>query len=200
MPTKTNRKKTASRSAKQLYEIKITLLGSKPTIWRRVVVPEDIKLRDLHDVIQIAMGWTNSHLHQFQTPDNRRYGMHEPAFGLELDEEAIDENKVHLSDLVDNEGYRFVYEYDFGDGWEHGLEIVKIRAPGQDEHYPACLSGERACPPEDCGGVWGYEELLATINDPTHTEHDNMVEWLGGGFDPEAFDLDEVNDLLQEFR
>jgi hypothetical protein len=178
--------KMPKRGAQEIYQLKITLKRSKPPIWRRVQVRSEITLAQLHEVIQIAMGWTDSHLHQF-TVSGQAFGR--PDFeGLEV----RDEKKASLWRLV---GLRdsFVYEYDFGDGWEHEIVVEKVLPVEEGALYPRCLAGKRACPPEDVGGIWGYQGFLIAINDPTHPEHREMLEWAGSAFDPAAFNLADVN-------
>jgi hypothetical protein len=177
--------------------LKITLKGSKPPIWRRILVPSDIRLDRLHLVIQIAMGWFNCHLHQFSA-FGRSYGVAYDDFAADLDIE--DETKVKLRDLLQMEKDAMTYEYDFGDSWEHKITLEKVLPYDKAQALPVCIRGKRACPPEDCGGVWGYAELLKVLADPADPEHDAMLEWLGGPFDAEAFDMAAVNGVLSELR
>jgi hypothetical protein len=170
-----------------LYQFKITLLGIESPIWRRIQVQE-CTLDKLHEHIQTAMGWTNSHLHRFDIK-GKRYG--DPEL---LDDgfdgyECIDSTRMPISRIIKaGERLAFRYEYDFGDSWDH--EILFEGCPPLDPQakYPLCLEGERACPPEDCGGIGGYEEFLAAISDPKHEEHKSMVRWCGSRFSPEEFD------------
>jgi len=192
--------KKQAKPLKGVYELKITLENSDPPIWRRFAVPANVTLETLHDVIQIVMGWEECHLHQFITKDKKYYGAKYPGLGFAREDETIDERKVKLSELMPRRKARLVYEYDFGDGWRHMLEVIEIGTPEPGVRYPVCLAGERACPPEDCGGIWGYYNLLEAIIDPKHENHDDMVEWLGGPFDPEHFDLKEINRLLKSIR
>jgi hypothetical protein len=181
-----------------IYQIKVTLEYSKPPIWRRIQVPGDANLRKLHRVLQEVMGWSDYHLHRFIVGE-AYYGEPHPDyedFGFQL----RDEKRVKLAQIVPGEKFKFFYEYDFGDGWEHQLLVEKILPPEPGVHYPRCLKGKRACPPEDVGGVWGYDSFLEAIRDPDHPEHDDMLEWIGGEFDPEAFDLDEINAALKGIR
>jgi hypothetical protein len=167
-----------------LFQFKITLLGSTPAIWRRIQV-QDCTLDKLHEHIQTAMGWTNSHLHQFEI-EGKRYG--DPEL-LEDCFEFVDSTKTMVSDITQRRRrFAFKYEYDFGDGWEH--EVLFEGCPGieKGQNYPVCVEGERACPPEDVGGVWGYQDFLAAIADPKHEEHDTFLEWCGGSFFPDKFD------------
>ena len=118
----------------------------------------------------------------------------------DVDIRVFNERNVRLRDIVKRHGPRFMYEYDFGDGWEHALEVVKLGPPDTGKWYPVCLAGERACPPEDVGGVWGYGEFLEAIGNPKHEDHGAFLEWVDGEFDPDAFDIDEVNWMLREIR
>jgi hypothetical protein len=166
-----------------VYQLKVTLKRIRPPIWRRLHVPTNISLSKLHLVLQDALGWTNSHLHQFVVGE-RRIGMK----GIdEFSDDVEDERRIKLSHIA-IEKSRFIYEYDFGDGWSHEILVEKLLRAVDGVRYPTCIAGKRACPPEDCGGVGGYQRLLEIIADPKHEEHDEMIEWLGGTFDPEAFD------------
>jgi hypothetical protein len=177
------------------YQLKVALLGVKPPIWRRILVPADLSLGRLHGVLQVAMGWTDSHLHQF-IADNTFYGTPNEDFGFD---EVRDENRYRLNQLLQSEKDWVKYEYDFGDSWEHRITLEKI-LPAEDKGLlPRCIKGKRACPPEDCGGIWGYQNLLEILADPKHDEHEDMLEWLGGEFDPEEFDLDVTNAMLAQF-
>jgi len=180
--------KTAPTST--IYQMKITLRDVDPPVWRRLLIPADATLGDLNFILQAAMGWTNSHLHQF-TIDGMDYS--DPRFEVDG---AEDEFAVTLADVVPAERLRFNLLYDFGDAWDHEITVEKILPRESGERYPLCVAGERACPPEDCGGVWGYEELLEAILDPKHEEHGSMLEWFGGAFDPEAFDAAALNKRL----
>lgn len=175
----------------RVYQLKITLKDSKPPIWRRVEVPDDITLSKLHAIIQAAMGWTDSHLHMF-TVGRTSYGVPDPSY----DDDVRDERRVKLNQLFTEPKQKFSYEYDFGDSWTHMVLLEQISESVPGVRYPRCTAGKRACPPEDCGGIWGYADFLATITDPENPEHDDMIEWVGGEFDPELFDLDEVNAAL----
>ena len=191
-PSKPSASKKPKAQAKvandTLFQFKITLLESNPAIWRRIQV-KNCTLDKLHEHIQTAMGWTNSHLHQFEIK-GKRYGDPELLDDGFEDFECVDSTKTNLSDILPKNGKRFAfkYEYDFGDGWEH--EVLFEGRPPVDPKakYPLCLEGERACPPEDCGGVWGYQDFLTAIADPKHEEHESMLEWIGRRFDPEEFD------------
>jgi len=179
-------------AASPVYQLKVTLQHTKPPIWRRIQVRASITLPRLHNTIQVAMGWTDSHLHQFII-DGVEYGLPIPDFAGDM----RSEQRIKLEQVVTTEKDRFVYEYDFGDSWTHILLLEKILPPDPKLHYPRCLAGKRACPPEDVGGAWGYAEFLEAIGKSDHPEHDDMLAWCGGAFDPEAFSLDEVNQALK---
>ncbi|NOZ05978.1 MAG: plasmid pRiA4b ORF-3 family protein [Chloroflexi bacterium] len=184
-----------SPSKNKVYQIKVTLRGSKPPIWRRLLVPGETSLYDLHKIIQIAMGWTNSHLHQFVI-DGEYYSI--PSnYGWEP---TMDEREYRLADVALAEKRRFIYEYDFGDSWEHQIIVEKILPADPNTQYPRCLKGKRACPPEDVGGVWGFAGFLEALRDPTHEEHEMYREWWGEKFDSENFNLEGVNEMLQNIN
>jgi hypothetical protein len=176
-----------------IAQLKITLLDTEPPVWRRLLVPATIRLDRLDRVIQAAMGWTNSHLHMF-IHSSGRYGVPDLDFPLH------DERRATLRDLAAREGEVIRYEYDFGDGWEHEIVVEQLLAAKPGGRYPICLAGARACPPEDCGGVHGYAELLDTLADPTHSEHQHLLEWLGiekgTDVDPAHFDSTDANRRL----
>ena len=179
-------------SADSIYQLKITLRDIKPPIWRRVQVKSNITLAQLHDVIQATMGWEDYHLHQYEK-DGIYYGLPEQNYDYEI----LNEKRFKLNSILTSENEKLDYEYDFGDSWQHTIELEKILAPEPNEKYPVCLAGKRACPPEDCGGIWGYEDLIEALRDPDHPEHEDMLEWAGEDFDPEYFEVDEVNEQLK---
>ena len=174
-----------------LLQFKITLKRIRPPVWRRFLVPEGISLSDLHDVIQEVMGWWNSHLHQFLCK-RKRYGVPDPDWDSG---KIIDDGTISIKDLGLSVKDKILYEYDFGDGWEHELLLEKI-LPKEERMVPVCLKGARACPPEDCGGPWGYENLLEVLKNPEDEEYTSWKEWLPEDFDPEHFDLDGINSRL----
>jgi hypothetical protein len=180
-----------------IYQIKVTLDGSRPPVWRRIQVSGNTTLLKLHHVLQVVMGWQDYHLHQFVIED---VTYADPAYDDWGDWGIEPEERYRLSQLVPGEGFRFHYEYDFGDGWGHTLLVEKIAPAEEGIHYPICLKGKRSCPPEDVGGVWGYESFLQAIGDPDHPEHDDYLAWVGGTFDPEAFDLEAVNAGLRRVK
>ena len=183
-----------NKESKSLYQMKIILTGSKPPIWRRFIVKDNIKLDELNAVLQITMGWLNYHLHQY-----RQGSLYIGIPDQELDMGITDERKVYLHDIVSNPKDSFIYEYDFGDGWEHKIVLEKI-LPLDSSESPIVIKGKGACPPEDCGGVWGYHDFLEAIQDPNHDEHESMLEWVGGEFDPDAFDMKFVNNNLRGLK
>ena len=185
------------REEQKVYQLKVTLLDIEPPIWRRILVPHNIRLDKLHSVLQVVMGWTDSHLHEF-TIDGVSYG--DPSIEMDMVEEAEDETKFRLHKVVPREEGKFHYLYDFGDSWEHEILVEKILPLGKGTRYPVCLAGKRACPPEDCGGAPGYENLLESLKDPSHPEHENMFDWLPGDFDSEKFDIEAVNRRLAGSR
>jgi hypothetical protein len=180
-----------------IYQMKLTLKGSKPPIWRRIQVPGDVTLAGLHDILQALMDWWGYHLHLFQVGDTS-YGVPHPDYTIDM----VDERKVRLNEVAD-EGSRFVYEYDFGDSWEHVLQVEKVLEPEPGQAYPVCIKGRRAAPPEDSGGIWNYNYYVEAMENPEHPGYpgdDEFLEWVGDEFDPAAFDLDEVNHALRELR
>jgi hypothetical protein len=180
----------ASKRDKNVFQLKVTLMGSKPPIWRRILVSETVTLPKLHRILQVTMGWTDSHLHSF-SKGQEFFG--EP---LEHMEYMRSEARVKLNSLLLREKDTLAYEYDFGDGWEHKIVLEKILPADGTVKLPVCVAGKLACPPEDCGGIWGYYQLLDVLADPDHPEHENMKEWLCGDLYPEHFDLAGVNALL----
>jgi hypothetical protein len=178
----------------RFYLLKIQLLDIEPAIWRRFVVPANITLDRLHDVIQIVMGWTDSHLHEF-TIGNKRYTEYP-----ESKEDGLVCGRYRLEDLIKQKGRTFSYRYDFGDSWEHELVLEDSRYVNPELRTElACLEGERACPPEDVGGVHGYFEFYNALKDPSHEEHESSVEWSGGDFDSVRFDFESVNRELMKY-
>jgi hypothetical protein len=179
-----------------IYQIKITLDRIRPPVWRRVQVAGDTTLVTLHHIIQSAMGWEDCHLHEFQI-SGRRIGpqMDDDFFGGQ----TFDETQVKLSDTASREKTKLRYTYDFGDGWDHTLIIEKIIPAETQAKYPICLKGKRACPPEDCGGPWGYAGLLEAQKHPDDPQNEELLEW-AADFDPEAFGLDAINASLQSLR
>jgi hypothetical protein len=174
-----------------VFQIKVSLAHIRPPIWRRLLVPADIPQSRLHHVIQTAMGWYDCHMHVFETPQGE-FGQPDRELGHR------DESRIRLSAVAPAVGDRISYTYDFGDDWVHHIQIEKILPRIPDTAYPRCVTGRRACPPEDCGGPWGYKEFLAAVTDPNHEQHEELTEWLGGPFDPAHFNPDEINKLLTQ--
>ncbi len=181
---------------KATYQIKIDLKDSKPKIWRRVLIPSDMKLSDFHEVIQITMGWTNSHLHQF-IKDRVYYTVKMKDDDLWDEMENVDYKRMKVSDLLKFEKEKIMYEYDYGDSWNHDIILEKILPFDKEQELPVCIKGKMNCPPEDCGGIWGYMQMLEILSRPDHKEYKDYLAWLGGEFDPEYFDLDDINEMLQ---
>jgi len=185
-------KKTLQRG----YQLKITLIDIGPPIWRRLQVAASIKLCCLHSAIQVAMGWTDSHLHQWER-GSENWGV--PQWDEFGDLNLIDERRTRVADVLQSQGDSMLYIYDFGDDWQHQVVLETIGALGDDSKKPACLGGERRCPPEDVGGVLGYEEFLEAIFDPQHENYKQYVRWAGGHFIDE-FDLQATNRKLSAMR
>ncbi len=179
------------------FQLRLSLIDSDPEIWRRVLVPEDYTLGELHVVIQIAMGWQDAHLHGFRQK-NRTFG----PTGANAFEQDKDEDAVRISDVLLKRGSKIIYEYDFGDSWEHLVELEKVIESNTNTPLPLCTEGENACPPEDVGGVWRYNSIVQALSDQNFEDEEadideELIEWLGEDFSPERFDLHEVN---QDFR
>jgi hypothetical protein len=195
-PDKQARQKV--QDGRQVYQIKVALLEIEPLIWRRFLVPPSVTLHRLHLILQDVMGWSNYHLYRFRI-GRQEYGEPDP------DNEFYELNfknsrRTKLGRVVTKKGDVFLYEYDFGDSWEHMVLVEDILEYQEDIRYPVCLVGERACPPEDCGGPDGYADLLKIIADRSHEDYQDMMTWLGGSFDPDRFDIEIVNLKLKSMR
>lgn len=210
----------------KVYQLKISIAGSVPLIWRRVVVSAHTSLGELHSVIQAVMGWENDHLHQFETPGDgettlkvrrsrrtsRRFVPTTDPLGNpfdlmmeDADEDTKDEAEAFLGEVAPKVKFHFLYIYDMGDNWEHDIVVEKILPAEPDGVYPVCVDGERNHPLEDSGGIWGYTDLLEILSDPTHEEHDERKDWLRAVFgvrrwDAEAFDLARINKGLKPLQ
>lgn len=178
------------------YQLSIKLLRIEPPIWRRIVVPETVSLAKLHTIIQRVMGWENYHIYLFEA-GREQYGEGVSEWA-EVEQRVVNAKRVMLQDLAVRKGARFLYTYDMGDGWEHEIQVEEIHE-GPPE-LVRCLEGARSCPPEDCGGPHGYEELLEIIFDPKHPEYQERREWLGDGFDPERFNVEVINRSLKRLK
>ena len=184
------------KAAAPIYQLRIELLDVEPAIWREILVPASIKLPQLHVTLLWTMGWAGGHLHEFII-DHDHFGI--PDQDYDTPPLIRSEDRITLGAAL---GTRktFTYLYDYGDGWEHRVTIGTILPSDAGLKSPQCLNGANACPPEDVGGPPGYIEFLETINDPTHEEHESMLEWCGGSFDPAAFHLDDINERLRQIK
>ncbi|MBL7190882.1 plasmid pRiA4b ORF-3 family protein [bacterium] len=175
-----------------VYQFKVSLIDITPQIWRRIQVPETYTFFDLHVAVQDAMGWQDYHYYEFEilNPSTQQ----KDIIGIPDDEmrEVIPSWKKKLSDGFTLENNIALYVYDFGDSWEHKVKLEKALPRVEGTKYPICIQGKRACPPEDVGGIWGYEDFLKIISDPKHDEYEDMMEWIGGEFDPEYFQPESV--------
>lgn len=216
----------AKQAKDTIYQLKITLVDSDPPIWRRVLIPGQFTFEEVHAVIQVCMGWENAHLHQFLLGDQgNAVCLSHPSFELDpttirdrqaLDQKladlgfdatrlspkqldqsnVLDETEFLLENVVSREGATLRYEYDFGDSWEHEILVEKILAREPGVEYPTCIDGARNSPPEDCGGIGGYVDLLDALSDPKRDDHEEALDWIGDDFDPEYFNLDEIKDEI----
>jgi hypothetical protein len=173
----------SSEITQKIYQFKVTLLGTDPPIWRRVLVPADTTLAKLHNVLQIAIGWGDEHMHEFRA-GQRRFGRPEPAEPFMRMPRVESERTVVLSAVLQRVGAKMIYTYDFGDNWEHGILLEKQLVAEPHTTYPICTDGQFACPPEDCRGIPGYYDLLDALADPSHPRHEELCDWTGGEFNP----------------
>ena len=191
-------KKPSRRTEPQrIYQLLVALDEIQPTIWRRLWVADTLTLAKLDRVIQAAMGWTNSHLHEFKIA-GRRYGI--PDDEWPDDNPPSDDRRSHIGAVLDDSVSEFTYLYDFGDHWQHTVKVEKLLKPNEINRSPTCLAGQNACPPEDVGGIRGYMEFLEAVRDPTHDEHIAMWCWSGGPFDPAGFDVNGTNAAIRKLR
>ena len=175
----------------RVYQFKITLKKIKPVVWRRIQVPEDYTFWDLHVAIQDSFGWLDYHLHEFEMMDPQREKI--TAIGIPDEEGPFDKEilpgwNLKISDWFSRSNRSAHYTYDFGDNWEHIVKLEKVLSRKEGIKYPTCIDGKQACPPEDCGGPWGYENLLKILKNPDHEEYEDWLHWVGGKFDPKFFD------------
>jgi Plasmid pRiA4b ORF-3-like protein len=190
----------------QVYQFKIVLVGVEPPIWRRIQVPETYSFWDLHVALQDSMGWLDHHLHVFRVAGSAAGEVEQIGIPdddpFEGDKPTLPGWEIPITRHFTRPGTVVSYGYDFGDGWEHELTLEAILPRQAGQKYPRCVDGARACPPEDCGGVSGYENLLTVIQDPTHEEHESMLAWLGGRLDPEGFAPERVrfDDPARRYR
>lgn len=180
----------AQAASQQVLQLKVTLRGIRPPVWRRLRVPAHTTLAQLHEAIQIAFGWEDCHLHVFIV-HGEEYGPQDPEAEMEVESEGISLARLELGPKA-----KIRYEYDFGDDWVHDITVEEVLIPEESLAVPMCLAGKRACPPEDCGGVGGYGDMLEALDDPADPRHEEFFEWLRGGWDPEEFVLEDVNARL----
>ena len=185
-------KSTITSPNRRIHQLKVTLRGTRPPIWRRIVIDGGETLSHLHAVIQAAFGWFDAHLHDFEI-DGERYGIPDKDDWTPVK----DERRVSIDQALGDGNRKIRYTYDFGDNWDHDISIEKTIGVEDIEMVPDCVGGRRACPPEDCGGTWGYQELLDVLADPAHPEHQERLEWTGGPIDPDAF---EPTNFAQNLR
>jgi hypothetical protein len=183
----------------EIFQIKVTLSDSDPVIWRRLLVPANMTLHALHIALQAAMGWDGSHMHTFRK-GKQFYGIPNAGERFLNVPRTIDDHKVRLDEVLPRRGSDFVYTYDMGDSWEHAIVLEKRLPVDSNLKYPACLGGERACPPEDCGGIYMFQQLLEAYRHPEHERHAEILEWVGEDWVPDAFSLDRVNQRLRGRR
>lgn len=182
-------------TALSIYQLKITLQGIAPPVWRRIQVQGGVSLNKLHRIFQATIGWENRHLYEFIV-GNFHFGEHHPEYSYEMKSD----NAAKLYQVVTSAGAKFTYVYDFSARWEHELLVENIMTSAMGLRYSLCLAGERASPPEDCASVGGYANFLEAIRDPGHKEHEALRDWIGDAFDPESFDLNAVNERLKGIR
>ena len=179
----------------EIYQIKVTLLGTRPPIWRRLLVPAGLTLEHLHDVLQAVMGWEDCHMHDFRIGP-KRFGKPDPNDRLMGLPATGNERTVRLFTVLGKVGAKAVYTYDFGESWEHAIVIEKGLPPEPELPYPVWVGGKLHGPPEDCESIPGYYNLLEALRDPAHDQHEEMLEWVGSDFDPQAFSVADVNQRL----
>ena len=184
------------KTFERLYQFKITLKGIEPPVWRRIQVPETYSFWDLHVALQDAMGWQDCHLHDFtvinpRTLAKERLGIPDEDDDFELN--ILADRDHTIADYFFSQYRTAAYVYDYGDNWEHEIKFEKTVPRDKGKKYPRCLAGERACPPEDCGGVYGYQEFLEAIMDPGHDRHQELLFWIGPDFEPERFSPKKVH-------
>jgi hypothetical protein len=185
-----------SPKKQQVYQLKVTLMGVRPPIWRRFQVAGGMTLAELHQVLQIVMGWGNEHLYGFII-QGQPYSPPDEEMDLP---EGWDAEVVTLRAAAPQAKLKFTYVYDFGDDWRHQVLVERIEPRLDSIPLPVCMAGKRACPPEDCGSISGYAEVVEAMTNQSHRRHKELLEWLGGPFDPEAFDLEAVNEALRDLR
>lgn len=178
-----------------VHRLKVTLRGVRPPVWRRIEVPSEVTLGELAALLEAAMGWLGYHLHAFEV-DGATCGTPDP----DAPPEELDEGRYRLGGVLPSAGSKMRWDYDFGDGWEHDVVVEAVGPPEAGVEYPICLAGRRACPPEDCGGPWGYQELLQLLANPSLEDPDGRREWVGPDFDPVCFDPVEATAAMRSPR
>jgi hypothetical protein len=195
------------RGTPALFRVRVDLDGSSPPIWRRLLVASDLRLDELHEALQIAFGWHGGHLHDFREAGDARHAerfVSEPEFGDD-DLDGTPETKVHLDQVLFEPGDRLIYTYDFGDDWQHTIRLEEVLPQDADARRVSVIGGRRAAPPDDCGGVFGYQMLLAKLADPSDPEHDRLSGWFAeyvddvSEFDPAKVDLDAIDQVMRQF-
>ena len=184
-----------AKAKTKILRLKIQLRDSKPPIWRRVLVKDSTTLGNLHKIIQIAMGWTDSHLHSFNY-QGEEYGIPDPEF--DFGDEMKDENRYKVGSLLKYPKDKMSYTYDFGDNWEHVITLEDIETDCKEPSLPVCIAGKKACPPEDCGGIYGYYGMLTELEDGDSEELEEIKDWLGEDFNPDLFDMNGINQALKK--
>lgn len=182
----------------RMYRLHVTLQDTEPPVWRRLQVRGNLTFGKLHQILQAAMGWQDCHLHQFLLGDTC-IGVPDPDDDYR-EHEVINETRVRLHEKLLHENMQLIYEYDFGDGWEHIVRVEKILPLDPSQGAAVCLDGAMACPPEDCGGTSGYYDKLKIVQDPTHSEYEDVTTWMPVNFDPRAFFLQAVNARLRRIK
>jgi hypothetical protein len=182
-----------------ICQIKVTLLHTKPLVWRRLLVPADMMLDQLHLVIQASMEWLDSHLHQFRVGDVS-FRAEDPFVESERDEDSVDECQVQLSTVLKRVGDEALYTYDFGDDWEHSILLEKTLPRDPNSAYPVCIAGKRCGPLDDTGGPYGYHHMLQVLKDPKHEEYEELMQSSGAPYDPAYFSLADINARLAPLR
>lgn len=197
MATRKTGGRRKSKPNKYAYRLLVKLEGSEPTVWRLISVPGHMTLSDLDRTIQAAMGWTNSHMHLFAI-DGNFYGV--PDDEWIDDKPTLPDEEFTLDEVLGTTVKGFLHEYDFGDGWHHDVTVQAVELADEERNsWPMCLAGANACPPEDVGGLGGYEEFLQAIGDPSHEQHAAMWRWCGGPFDPKGFDINSANRAIRNW-
>ena len=191
----------------KILQLKISLMGFKPLIWRRFLVDDSITFHELHEIIQEVMGWEDNHMFEFVIDNVHIEADKQEQEGFRVDAiwtafrprgRTLPSSRTRLDGFMKGEKLKFFYTYDFGDKWEHSILVEKIMEKGSQQKCPVCIAGKMACPPEDCGGIWGYEELLEIRKDKNHPDYEERIaEWLGEDFDPEMFDANHINESLK---